>query len=337
VGIVFLVAMAGMVLVGLPYYNRLFKPNVRADVPADFLVYLPTGSTFEDVMDSLEAHDILIDTGTFRSAARFHKYDSNVKAGRFAVKPRMTNRELIVSLRSQNVPVRLTINKKRTVDDFVAYIAPKFEFSDTDLAALLRNGTFLRERGFDKANALTTFIPNTYELWWNITETEFYDRMQKEYERFWTDERLRSAASLNLTPSEVITLASIVEEETNIEEEKPVVAGLYLNRIRKGMLLQADPTLRFAVKDFGLQRILNRHKEVESPYNTYKHAGLPPGPICIPAISSIDAVLAAEKHDYIYMCADADFSGRHAFAKTLEQHNQNAAAYQAELNRRGIR
>lgn len=324
-------------LVGLPYYNKLFKVNVRSDIPRDFLLYVPTGSTFADVMDSLVHHNILVDTALFRSAAEFHKYDDHVKAGRYPIKPGMTNRQLIVSLRSQNIPVRLTINKKRTVDDFVAYIAPRFEFTDSALNALLHNDVFLEDRGFDRANALTVFIPNTYFVVWNITADSFYSRMLKEYNAFWTEERLRQASAINLTPAEVITLASIVEEETNLQDERPRVAGLYLNRLESGMMLQADPTLKFAYGNFGLQRILNRHKEIDSPYNTYKHQGLPPGPICIPSMASIDAVLNAEQHEYIYMCANADFSGRHAFARTLEQHNENAAAYQAELNRRGIR
>jgi UPF0755 protein len=339
VGVGCLVLIGIAVIVGLPFYNRLFKANVRADIPTDFMLYIPTGSSFETVMDSLMADDILIDTASFRAAAAYQKYDDHVRPGRYRITGGMNNRQLVVTLRSQkqNVPVRLTINKKRLVSEFVEYVHPKFEFSENDLERLLTNDSFLQANGFNRANALVVFVQNTYEVWWNSSAEEFYERMKVEYERFWNEDRLQAAAALNLTPQEVTTLASIVEEETNDEGEKSRVAGLYLNRLNKNMLLQADPTLRYAAKDFGLQRILNRHKEVASPYNTYLHAGLPPGPICIPSVSSIDAVLRAEQHDYLFMCANADFSGRHAFAKTLEQHNQNAAAYQAELNRRGIR
>jgi UPF0755 protein len=249
----------------------------------------------------------------------------------------MSNRQLVVCLRSQNVPVRLTINKKRLVSETATYVSPQFEFEEAELLQLLTSDSFLGAHGFSRPHALDVFVPNTYHIWWNSTAEELYLRLKKEYDKFWTGERLEKAARLDLTPQQVTTLASIVEEETNVEDEKPVVAGVYLNRLRKNMLLQADPTVKYALKDFGLRRILNRHLEVESPYNTYKYVGLPPGPICIPSIASIDAVLSPEQHEYLYMCASADFSGRHAFAKTLAQHNQNAAAYQAELNRRGIR
>jgi len=337
IGLALMVAVAILLFKVLPTYNKLFRANVHRNIPTGFLLYVPTGATFSDVMDSLIYHDVLMDTTSFRFAARFHKYDDNVKAGRFPVKPGMSNRDLIVSLRSANVPVRLVINKKRAVDDFVDYIAPKFEFTDTALADLLSDDFFLRAKGFNRANALTVFVPNTYEVWWNLTAEGFYERMHREYNNFWNKQRMSQAEAVGLTPPQVITLASIVEEETNFDDEKPRVAGLYLNRLNRGMWLQADPTLKFAHNNFELQRVLNRHKQIESPYNTYKYTGLPPGPIGIPAISSIEAVLNREVHDYLFMCAKADFSGYHAFAKTHEQHLRNAAGYQAELNRRGIR
>lgn len=324
-------------LQGLKFYNKFFKPNVVTSIQKDYMLYVPTGAQFGFVMNKLVEDNVLKDTATFSFAAGYMKYKNNVKAGRYAIHGGMTNRQLIQTLRSKNVPVRLVINKKRLVQDFVDYIAPKFEFSDSALLGLLANADYLSEQGFDTYNALTVFLPNTYEVWWNSSAEGFYSRMMDEYNRFWSDERLRMAAGLGLSPEEVIALASIVEEEVRHEDEKTRVAGLYLNRIEMNMLLQADPTLKFAWKDFGLRRVLNRHKTIDSPFNTYKYTGLPPGPICIPQLSSIDAVLNAEEHDYLFMCAKADFSGYHAFAKTNAQHEQNAAAYQAELNRRGIR
>ena len=209
--------------------------------------------------------------------------------------------------------------------------------NNDELLSYLGDEDYCRSLGFDAVTIKTMFIPNTYEVYWNTPADKLVERMKREYDSFWNDERLKKAENIRLSPIEVSILASIVEEETAVPEEYPVVAGLYINRLYKNMPLQADPTVKYAVGDFTLRRILNIHLEVESPYNTYLNGGLPPGPIRIPSVRGIDAVLNYTKHNYIYMCANDDFSGRHNFAVTLSEHNRNAQKYRAELNRRGIR
>lgn len=186
------------------------------------------------------------------------------------------------------------------------------------------------------ANLFSVIIPDTYEFYWNITPDEWLNKMHSESQRFWNDERKNRAVSLGLTIPEVVTIASIVEKETNKDEEKDIIAGIYLNRLKIRMPLQADPTVLFALQDFSLRRITGIHTSVDSPYNTYKNSGLPPGPICLPSVASIKAVLHAKAHKYLYFCAKEDFSGLHNFAETLDQHQKNARKYQAALNRRNI-
>ena len=200
----------------------------------------------------------------------------------------------------------------------------------------MNDSTWCDSLGFTRETIPALFIPNTYEIYWNVSPERFMARMKQEYNRFWTEERRKKAEALGLTPVEVSTLASIVEEESAVADEYPTIAGLYLNRLKAGMPLQADPTVKFAAGDFALQRILDKHLAIDSPYNTYKYAGLPPGPIRIPSIRAIDAVLNPAHHRYFYMCAKEDFSGRHNFAATLAEHNRNANRYRAELNRRKI-
>jgi UPF0755 protein len=202
---------------------------------------------------------------------------------------------------------------------------------------VFKNQDIIDSLGFDQYSIVCNFIPNTYEVYWTISPKGLLLKMNKEYKRYWNDERLALAKQLGLSPNEVMTLASIVSEESNQEKEYSLIAGVYLNRVRKGMLLQADPTVKFALQDFSLKRILGKHLEVESPYNTYRKTGLPPGPICIPSVKVIDAVLHTQPHSYIYFCAKEDFSGYHNFAVTLEEHNQNARRYQRALNEHNIR
>jgi UPF0755 protein len=241
-------------------------------------------------------------------------------------------------LRNGNqVPVKLTFNNIRLKKDFTERISHQLMLDSPTLLERLNDSSFAASLGFDTATIMTLFIPNTYEMYWNIPVDHFLKRMKTEYNRFWTKERLAKADAISLSPAEVSILASIVEEETAKKEEFLLVAGLYLNRLRKGMLLQADPTVKFAANDVTLRRILYHHLEIDSPYNTYKHPGLPPGPIRLPSISAIDAVLNYTEHSYLYMCAKEDFSGAHNFAVTLKEHNTNARNYQAALNRNNIR
>ena len=233
-------------------------------------------------------------------------------------------------------PVDLVINIARTPDDLAEKISAQIEASKEDLNALMNDEDYLQQYGFDKRTILGMFLPNTYEIWWNTSADALFRRMHKEYKKFWNRERTGRAAELNFTKNQVITLASIIICETNKEEEYRRIAGVYINRLNQGIRLQADPTIKFALGDFERKRILKADTFIDSPYNTYTHDGLPPGPIALPTINAIDAVLKYEKHDYLYFCAKEDFSGYHNFARTLDQHNKNARSYQKALNRRKI-
>lgn len=234
-------------------------------------------------------------------------------------------------------PVNLTLPSVRTVGKLLKTVSHQLMTDSSNLARLLMDSTYCAQIGYSTETLPCLFIPNTYEVYWTMTPEAFVKRMQKEHDRFWNEERKAKAQSIGLTPEEVATLASIVEEETANNAEKPMVAGLYINRLHADMPLQADPTVKFALQDFGLRRILHAHLETESPYNTYKHTGLPPGPIRIPSIQGIESVLNYTRHDYLYMCAKEDFSGTHNFAATFTQHLANARKYQQELNRRKIK
>ena len=266
------------------------------------------------------------------------KYPQNIKSGKYEIKPQINYLELVRLLRSGNqVPVKLTFNNIRLKKDFSERIGSQLMINPEILLSKLNNTEVCQSLGFDVNTIMCMFIPNTYEVYWTISVNQFLERMKKEHERFWTTEKLRKARELSLSPVEVSILASIVEEETAVSSEYPIVAGLYINRLRKGWLLQADPTVKFAMGDFELRRILNVHLEVESPYNTYKNQGLPPGPIRIPSIAGINAVLNYTHHNYMFMVAKEDFSGRHNFAVNLSEHNRNASKYHEALNRNNIR
>ena len=250
----------------------------------------------------------------------------------------MSNIQLVRLLRSGNqVPVKVTFNNVRTKEDLAEKITANLEVSKEQFLDLLQDSVYIRKFDFDEETIMSMFIPNTYELWWNTSAEGLFDRMYREYQSFWTEDRKQKAKSLGLSQKEVSTLASIVQAESQKADERPKIAGVYLNRMKIGMPLQADPTLVFATGDFTLKRILNVHKEIESPYNTYKYTGLPPGPINLPDINSLNAVLNAEQHKYMYFCAKEDFSGYHNFTTSYSEHLANAARYQAELNKRGIK
>jgi UPF0755 protein len=234
-------------------------------------------------------------------------------------------------------PVKLTIGSVRTLDRMARNASRQLMIDSVEIATLLNDTAFIRKMGYTKETLPALFIPNTYEVYWNMSAEDFMARMQKEHKAYWNEKRMKQAEAIGLTPIEVATLASIVEEETANHAEKPMVAGLYINRLKRGMLLQADPTVKFSMGDFELRRILYRHLEVDSPYNTYKYAGLPPGPIRVPSYQGLESVLNYTKHNYLYMCAKEDFSGTHNFAVTNAQHAANARKYQQALNKRGIR
>ncbi len=334
---IFLVILVVVGIKAYDLYKRAFAPNVfLEDQKTDFF-YVKTGQNYEEVLESLKETGYLKKENSFIWTAKKKNYKNNIHPGRYEIKNRMSNNDLVNLLRSGNqTPVQLTFNNINTMRDLSNRLSDQLEFSSDDFYSLVKDTAIIHSYGFNNYTIPAMFIPNTYEVYWNTSPEDFLDRMKKEYDRFWTKNRLAKAQKLDMSPVEVITLASIVNKEVRFDDEKPRVAGLYKNRLEQGIRLQADPTLIFAQNDFTIRRVLKKHMALDSPYNTYKYDGLPPGPICIPDISSIDAVLNYEKHKYIYMCAKPDFSGYHNFAKSLKEHNKNAEAYRRELNRRRI-
>lgn len=336
-GVIFIALAVLLVAIAVVAGTELRYRLGRA-VGMDAVVLIPTGSSYQALMDSLDSSGALINSGFFRRFADTKRLSKNVRSGRYELKEGMTFAALLNMLRSGNQsPVRVTFNNARTMESLAGSIARRLEIDSASLLTVLKNDSVASGYGFAPGNFIGMFIPNTYEFYWDASPRTITDRMHKEYDKFWEGTRDGKLASLGLTRQQATTLASIVYEETKFEPEMPAVAGVYLNRIKKGMPLQADPTVKFAMGDFSIRRVLNRHLGVDSPYNTYKYAGLPPGPICMPSIAAVDAVLDPQKHDYLYFCAKADLSGAHAFAKTLGEHNRNAQAYARALDKRGIR
>ena len=317
--------------IGKNYYNYIYSPNVI--IKDNTFFHISTGADFEDVIVALEDGGYLKNSKGFQWVAEKKSYTTNVKAGRYQLKNNWSNNDLVNLLRSgKQTPVKVTFNNIRTMPELAGAVSSYLECDSVEMLAQLNNSKLIESLNFNKATAPALFIPNTYELWWNTTPEGFIKRMYKEYQKFWTSERKKKAENAGLSPIEVSTLAAIVDEETIKTDEKPKVAGLYINRLNKGIRLQADPTVKYAIGDFSIQRVLNKDLQINSPYNTYKHTGLPPGPIRIPSISGINSVLNYTQHKYLYMCAKEDFSGYHNFAKTLKQHNINAAKFQRALN-----
>jgi UPF0755 protein len=312
----------------------MFKSNVNETT----FIYIPTGSDFNQLIDTLEASNVIHDLNALKKTARIKKFNQNVHPGKYQLKKGMSDNEIINMLRSgKQTPVKLTFNNIRTIDEFSSKIAKMLEIDSTELSSKLKDEHYTSQYGFNSENIISMFIPNTYEFYWNTNSEKFIEKMNKEYLKFWNEERKNKAEKINLTPQEVSILASIVQAEQMLHnDEKPKIAGLYINRLRREMLLQSDPTLVYASGDFTKKRVLNSDKEIESPYNTYKYTGLPPGPINMPEISSIDAVLNYEAHNYIFMCAKEDFSGYHNFSTNAAQHERYAALYRAALNKKRI-
>lgn len=323
-------------IVGAFLYNAIFSSNVNLDGRKEVIFYIPSGSDIRVVKDSLLQNGHLLDEASFDKVASLMKY-TNVKPGRYLIKDGWSNKELISALRSgKQKPVNLTFNNLRTIEDVAGFFSQRLEPDSLTLLKHFTSETVLSETKTSKADVMTFFIPNTYQFYWNSSPAKIFDRMVYEHENFFGKKRKEKLKALDLSASEVYTLASIVQKETLVGEEKPRVAGVYINRLRRGQLLQADPTVVFASGDFGLRRVLNKHLAIDSPYNTYKYPGLPPGPIAMPDVSTIDAVLNYEKHRYLYFCASPDNSGRHLFAKTLVEHNRNADRYRTYLNKSRI-
>lgn len=321
---------------GYYFYQMVNTPNVLVEQEARAF-YIRSGESFDEVRDRLYDENILQDILSFSVLAKFKKYDELVKPGRYVLETDMTNMALVNKLRAgDQSPVRVTFNTIRMPEELAEKITANLEISAQDFLTQLKNPAMAQKYGFKQETIMAMFIPNTYEMWWNVSVEDLFARMHVEYEAFWTDSRRAQANEVGLSLAEVSTLASIVQEEVSHWDEAPKVAGLYLNRLEEGMKLDADPTLKFAAGDFTITRVLNVHKEIDSPYNTYRNRGLPPGPISLPEQQALDAVLQPNDHSYLFMCAKEDFSGYHNFAGNLTEHNRNAARYQAALNQRRI-
>lgn len=319
------------------YYQKIFSPNVKATT----YIFIPTNATYNDLELILAPH--LDNINNFNWVAQRKKYHDNIRAGKFKITQGMNNNELINHLRSGKAEtINVIFNNQDSLEKLAGRIASQIEADSIALIQAFLDDEFLKKNELDKKTALSVFIPNSYNFYWNTSAEQFRNRMLQEYHKFWTDARINQAKAQNLSPIQVSTLASIVQKETAKVAERPRVAGLYLNRLKAFWPLQADPTIIFAIKqkygqDTIIKRVLNKDLTIDSPYNTYSNFGLPPGPIAMPDISSINAVLQPENHDYFYMCASVTNIGAHEFAKTIAQHNINARKYQNWINKQGIK
>lgn len=324
---------------GINLYNRVYRSNVDLKGEKVAHVCIPTGSDFNAAMATFKASGFIKDFDSFERYANARGYFKKVRPGRYKLTKGMSNHQILDIIQSgMQDPVKVSINNIRTKERLAAILGKYLEPDSTKIIALLNSDTVTAAYGLKPETIITLFVPNTYELYWNTTPEDLLARMKKESDSFWSKKsRQQKADSMGYSRDQVFTLASIVNSETNSVPEMPTIASVYLNRLKKGMLLQADPTVKFAVGDPTIRRILNKHLSFNSPYNTYMYKGLPPGPIAIPSISAIDAVLNSAKTDYLYFCAKADFSGVHAFAVTHDDHIKNAQAYQRALNERNIK
>lgn len=339
IGITSVVVVTGLIVYGYIMYRSIFAGNTKFSEKEVF-VEIPTNSDYEAVKKIMANY--VEDIDRFDDVAEKKSYPArSEKAGRYLLKKGMNSNEIVNALRV-NVPVNLTFNNQERLEDFAGRVSHQIEADSLSILSAFRDPEFLKETGFDEENVLAVAIPNSYEFFWNTTATKFRERMAREFRMFWNDERVAKAKALNLTPIQATILASIVHKETVKTDERPRVAGVYLNRYAKGMKLEADPTVIYAVKKTSgdwnqvIKRVLNKDLATVSPYNTYMYATLPPGPIAMPDISAIDAVLNPEKHDYIYFCASVTRFGYHEFAVTPAQHEKNRQKYVAWISSQGI-
>ncbi len=335
--IILLLFIMGGAYAAYTLHQSIFAPNTWTPEGKKTSMYIPTNSSYEDLKSLLYTKGVIINRSTFEWLAERKKLPLSVKPGKYILASGMSNNDLINMLRAGlQSPTKVIINTVNTKEQLAGKIAAQLETDSTAIINLLNDSLRMAAINMDTANAIALFIPNTYEFFWNTNAEQLLNRMQSEYKKFWNNERSAKADSLGFSKNEIITIASIIEKETNKNDEKARIAGVYLNRLKSGWRLQADPTLKYAMRNFGLRRILTVHMDYESPYNTYKYTGLPPGPICLPSIKSINAVLDAEEHAYYFFCAKDDLSGYHNFAKNSAQHAINARNYHQALNRNKI-
>jgi len=335
-----LIGLIGAGLFSYYIYSVMLVPNTNFNSKEAY-IFVRTDATFAEVSADLEP--LLKNIETFETLAKQKKYVNNIKAGRFLITKGMTNNDIINSIRSRNIPLKIAFNNQHSLADLASRISGQIEADSISLMTAFTDKEFLETHNFTELNALGMYLPNSYEFFWNTSAKTFRKRMLKEYKRFWDASRLEKAKSIGLKPHEVMSLAAIVHEESKQVSEQPRIAGVYINRLNNKWPLQADPTLKYAAyqlpkyKNTIIKRVLNVHKSINSPFNTYKFKGLPPGMIAMPDLTAIEAVLNHEKHFYFYFAADAQSPGFHLFAKTLRGHNQNAKKYQLYLDRRGVR
>ncbi|MDD3321868.1 MAG: endolytic transglycosylase MltG [Paludibacter sp.] len=328
--------ISGIIFVAYVAYI-LFAPNFTVNSDEKSYLHIPDKSSYENVLTNLKNEVSIFNLSSFKQVSLILQYKKHIHPGRYEIKQGMNNFELIRLLRSgRQTPVKLTFNNIRTKEQLAGRLGKQLMADSTSIINLLNDSNYLSRLNLNPNTSICLFIPNTYEVFWNIDAYKLFERMDKEYNKFWTDERKAQAATIPLTETEVSTLASIIEEETNNKKDRPMVAGLYINRLKMGMPMQADPTVKFAVGDFSIKRILSGHLKTESPYNTYKIIGLPPGPIRVATPDGIDAVLHYSHHNYIYMCASETLNGEHKFAITWKEHLINAKKYRTTLNEMNI-
>lgn len=341
IAIVLLVLLAVGGWYGYDMYKKMYSANVVVEEGGEKFIFLKTGSTQESVTQMLIDGKLIKDKDSFVWLANKKNYKGkNVVAGKYKIEDGWSNADLINCLRAGRgrVMVKVTFNNVRTIDELAQKVGSLIEAGTENLQQKITDDNTMDKYGFNRYTFLTLFIPNTYEFTWNTSADEFLQRMADEYKKFWTAERKQKAKNIGLSQSQVSILASIVQAEQTVHaDERPAIAGLYLNRLNRGIKLESDPTVVFAIGDFSIRRVLNKHLQHESPYNTYLHTGLPPGPINLPEISSIDAVLNPKKHNYIFMCAKPGYAGYHNFAVDLAGHNKNAREYRTWLDKEGIK
>ena len=320
------------------FYQVFFTANIETKGKPTYVV-VHRGDNWQAALKTIDGTGVVVDKLSLHFVAKLMKYPAHVKPGRYELKDGYTNRQLINVLKAGlQSPLKLTFTNVRLRRELADKLSNQIDARPSQIDSLLSSPSYTKRLGFDTTTVLTMFIPNTYELYWNTSADNLMKRMKQEYERFWTPARDAEREQLHLTRVQVSTLASIVEaEQQQHADERPRIAGVYLNRLKRGMKLQADPTVVYANRDFTIKRVLNVHLQKDSPYNTYKYGGLPPGPINLPSIVSIDAVLKPESNSYLYFCAKEDFSGYHAFATNVTEHEANAHRYQAALNRARIK
>ncbi len=319
-------------------YKTIYQSNVNLEGKKSLIIYIPTGSNFNDVIRILDENNILRDRASFEFLAEKKKYVNAVRPGKYRILAKMNNNAMINLLRAGiQEPVELNFNGIRTTTQLISRLCRRIEADSVSLYHAMHDNGYLRKYGFDSDNVQALFIPNTYEFYWNTSVDQFFDKMANEYKKIWTPARKKKARAIGFSQTEVMILASIVQAEQCCDnEEKKVIAGLYINRLKQNMLLQSDPTVIFAIGDFNIHRVSYEQTQMNLPYNTYVHKGLPPGPIGFAQESSIDAVLNYDKNNFIFMCAKEDLSNKHNFAKSYDQHCINANEYRKEMDRRGI-